>query len=199
MSRKVDHEERKREIAVKAIRLFSKVGYDNVSLIMIAAATGVSRTVLYRYFCDKREILDAAIFQVTDEIAARCRKVIQQPGTVVEKLSRVCDVVIDLMFANKEFLIAVFDFVVGQVRSGADMNGRIAKFTSGTRRALKYLVARGIKSGELNSVLKLNRTTDALYAEFESAAMRIVLGTENTPDAAKLRFADVIRAISAWK
>ena len=48
MAKKVDHEQRKREIAEKAIRLFSQVGYDNVSLIMIAAAAGISRTVLYR-------------------------------------------------------------------------------------------------------------------------------------------------------
>ena len=48
MAKKVDHEQRKWEIAEKAIRLFSQVGYDNVSLIMIAAAAGVSRTVLYR-------------------------------------------------------------------------------------------------------------------------------------------------------
>ena len=41
MAKKVDHEQRKREIAEKAIRLFSQVGYDNVSLIMIAAAAGV--------------------------------------------------------------------------------------------------------------------------------------------------------------
>ena len=50
MANNVYHEQRKLEIAEKAIRLFSQVGYDYVSLIMIAGAAGISRTVLYRHF-----------------------------------------------------------------------------------------------------------------------------------------------------
>ena len=47
------------------MKLFSQVGYDNVTLIMIASSAGVARTVLYRYFRSKREVLDAAILATT--------------------------------------------------------------------------------------------------------------------------------------
>ena len=50
MSARIDHEARRLEIAYKAMKLFSQVGYDNVTLIMIASSAGVARTVLYRYF-----------------------------------------------------------------------------------------------------------------------------------------------------
>jgi len=199
MARKVDHEQRKREIAERAVRLFSKVGYDNVSLIMIAAATGISRTVLYRYFCDKREILDAAILTVTGKIEQNCTAIIAGRGTVTEKLEGVCHTVAEVMFENKEFLVAVFDFVVGMVRSGADMTSSIRDFTTGTRSALRRLIEYGIRRGELPDVLQVHRTADAIYAEFESCALRIVIGTEKDATAAKQRFSDVIRAISAWK
>ena len=169
MARKVDHEQRKKEIAAKALRLFSQVGYDNVSLIMIAAAAGVSRTVLYRYFCSKREVLDASIQQA------------------------------DEMFAHREFVIAVFDFVVGMVRTGADMSAGIAEYTYGTRNAIKLLVSHGKKAGEFPEILLEDRTSDAIYAEFESCAMRIVLNTERNAEAAKVRFSDIIHAISNWK
>ena len=199
MAKKVDHEQRKREIAEKAIRLFSQVGYDNVSLIMIAAAAGVSRTVLYRYFCSKREVMDAAIVMVTDGIEKRCTKIMASRAKNTEKLEGICHTVVDVMFKNKEFLVAVFDFVVGMARSGADMDSNIRRFTSGTRNAIKRLVEHAIEKHEVPEILVVDRISDALYAQFESCAMRIVIGTESDSKAAKVRFSDIIRAISIWK
>jgi len=199
MARKVDHKQRKREIAEKAIRLFSQVGYDNVSLIMIAAATGISRTVLYRYFCSKREVMDAAIVAVTDGIERRCTKIMAQRAKNTEKLEGICHTVVDVMFKNKEFLVAVFDFVVGMARSGVDMDSNIRRFTAGTRNALKLLIEHAVEKHEIPDGLHVERISDALYAQFESCAMRIVIGTESDSKAAKIRFSDVIRAISIWK
>ena len=199
MAKKVDHEQRKREIAEKAIRLFSQVGYDNVSLIMIAAAAGISRTVLYRYFCSKREVMDAAIVMVTEGIETRCTKIMASRVKNTEKLEGICHTVVDVMFKNKEFLVAVFDFVVGMARSGAEMGPNIARFTSGTRTALKRLIEHAIGNGELPEILVVERISDAIYAQFESCAMRIVIGTESDSKAAKVRFSDIIRAISIWK
>jgi len=199
MARKVDHEQRKREIAEKAIRLFSQVGYDNVSLIMIAAATGISRTVLYRYFCSKREVMDAAIVAVTDGIEKRCTKLMTLRAKNTEKLEGLGHAVIDVMFKNKEFLVAVFDFVVGMARSGVDMSSNISRFTSGTRTALVRLIEHALQKHEISDGMYVERIADALYAQFESCAMRIVIGTESDSKAAKVRFSDVIRAITIWK
>ena len=199
MSKKVDHEQRKREIAEKAIRLFSQGGYDNVSLIMIAAAAGISRTVLYRYFCSKREVMDAAIVMVTDGIERRCTQIMASRAKNAEKLEGICHTVVEVMFENKEFLVAVFDFVVGMARSGVDMDSRIRHFTAGTRNALRRLIEYAIEKHEVPDILVVDRIADAIYAQFESCAMRIVIGTEHDAKAAKVRFSDIIRAISIWK
>lgn len=199
MAKKVDHEQRKREIAEKAVRLFSQVGYDNVSLIMIAAAAGISRTVLYRYFCSKREVMDAAIVMVTEGIEKRCTKIMASRAKNMEKLEGICHTVVDVMFKNKEFLVAVFDFVVGMARTGAEMGPNIARFTVGTRTALKRLIELAIEKGELPEILVVDRISDAIYAQFESCAMRIVIGTESDSKAAKVRFSDIVRALSIWK
>ena len=95
MARKVDHEERRREIAEKAMRLFSQVGYENVSLIMIAASAGVSRTVLYRYFCSKREVMDAAILTVTSAIERECVEIIANREPAISRLEKVCHAVVE--------------------------------------------------------------------------------------------------------
>ena len=197
--KRIDHDQRKREIAKKAIRLFSQVGYDNVSLIMIAAAAGVSRTILYRYFCSKREVLDAAIVSVTDLIDKRCTKIMSSRARNTEKLEGVCHVVVDVMFANKDFLVAVFDFVVGMARTGVSMDSCISQFTIGTRTALRRLIEYAIDRGEIPRKLNVDRIADAFYCQFEACAMRIVIGTESTSKEAKVRFSDIIRAISIWK
>jgi AcrR family transcriptional regulator len=199
MSRKIDHEQRKQEIARKALRLFSQVGYENVSLIMIAADTGISRTVLYRYFCSKREILDAAILTALAEVEAESHAILLTRGTAMEKIERICHAVIDQMFAKREFVVAVFDYVLGMVRIGADMNQKIRDYTNGTRQVLQRLVERAIRRGELPEGLIVDRISDAIYSEFESCAMRIVLNTERDSSAAKVRFSDILHAISLWK
>jgi len=199
MAKKIDHEQRKREIAEKAIRLFSQVGYDNVSLIMIAASTGISRTVIYRYFCSKREVLDAAILSVTGLIETRCTKIMASRLSNVQKLEGICHTVVDVMFKNKEFLVAVFDFVVGMARSGVDMDNSIRQFTMGTRTALLRLIRHAIDRGEVPKFAVVDQIADALYAQFEACAMRIVIGTEHDAKLAKVRFTDIIRALSVSK
>lgn len=197
--RRINHDDRKKEIAEKAIRLFSQVGYDNVSLIMIAAAAGISRTVLYRYFCSKREVLDAAIVFVTDSIEAKCTKIMSSRAKNTEKIEAVCHTVVDVMFKNKDFLVAVFDFVVGMARSGVAMDSSIRRFTTGTRTALRRLIEYAIDRGEIPEKLVVERIADAIYSQFEACAMRIVIGTESTAKDAKVRFSDIVRAISIWK
>lgn len=199
MARKIDHEKRKREIAETAIRLFSQVGFDNVSLIMIAASVGVSRTALYRYFCSKREVMDAAITHVTDQIAAAASRILLGRSSVPEKLEQVCHNVVEVMFANKAFVIAIFDFVLAQVRTGGNMTDAMALFTGGTRESIRRLVEHGKRTGVFSPELLPERAVDVLYSGFESAAMRIVLGTERDAAAAKRRFTDIIRAITVWR
>jgi len=181
-------------IADAAIRMFSQVGYENVSLIMIAAASGVSRTALYQYFRSKRQVMDAAILSITDSIAEKCTAILVERTAAADRLERVCHVVVDVMFANKSFLVAVFDFVIGMVRAQESMTGAIAKFTSGTRSAIRRLLASGVARGEFPAGLDIDNTVDVIYAEFESSAMRIVLGTERSATAARARFTSIIRA-----
>ena len=102
MSARIDHESRRLEIAYKAMKLFSQVGYDNVTLIMIASSAGVARTVLYRYFRSKREVLDAAILATTRQIMQECSREIAKRGKAADRLSMVCFHVADVLFDKKE-------------------------------------------------------------------------------------------------
>ena len=193
--KKVDHEKRKQDIANTAVRMFSQVGYENVSLIMISAATGVSRTALYQYFRDKREVMDAAILSVTDLIARDCTRILSERRSANERLEKVCHSVAEVMFSHKDFLVAVFDFTIGMVRSSDEVGPELKKFTAGTRRVVLHLIEQGQRLGEYDGSIDAATTADIIYSEFESCAMRIVLGTEKTARKACERFSCLVRTL----
>lgn len=197
MSARVDHETRKLEIASRAMKLFSQVGYDNVTLIMIASAAGVARTVLYRYFRSKREVFDAAILATTRQIMGDCRKEMAKRGKAADRLGMVCYRVVDVLFEKKDFLAAIFDFVLAMVRAGEDMRGRITEFTGGLRKAFHELVTEGAMKGEFAPEIDPDRTAESFFCVLESCVLRIVLGTETSSAPIKVRFADMIKSISA--
>lgn len=196
MSARIDHESRRLEIAFKAMKLFSQVGYDNVSLLMIASSAGVARTVLYRYFRSKREVLDAAILAATRQIMKECKKELASRGRVADRLAMVCYHVADVLFEKKEFLAAIFDFVLSMVRSGEDMGARIQRFTGGIKTVFIQLVTEGMMKGEFEQGLNPENAAEGFYSLLESCVLRIVLGTEASSAHIKVRIADMIRAIS---
>ncbi len=197
MSARIDHESRRLEIAFKAMKLFSQVGYDNVSLIMIASSAGVARTVIYRYFHSKREVLDAAILAATRQLMAECRKQISSRGKVADRLSMVCYHVSDVLFEKKEFLSAIFDFVLSMVRAGEEMGVRIQRFTGGIKTVFEQLITEGVMKGEFSSTVDPERAAEGFYSLLESCVLRIVLGVESNSAHIKVRVADMVRAISA--
>jgi AcrR family transcriptional regulator len=197
MPARVDHENRRLEIASKAMKLFSQVGYDNVSLLMVASAAGVARTVLYRYFRSKREVFDAAILAATRRIMGDCRKVMASRGSVSDRLSMVCFRVTDMLFEERDFLAAIFDFVMSMVRKGEDMRGRITQFTFGIKDAFRAMVTEGVMKGEFSAQADPERVTEGLFCILESSVLRIVLGTESSSANIKVHFADMVKALSA--
>jgi len=197
MSARIDHESRRLEIAFKAMKLFSQVGYDNVTLIMIASSAGVARTVLYRYFRSKREVLDAAILAATRQIMRDCKKEVAKKGCAADRLCMVCYHVADMLFEKKEFLAAIFDFVLSMVRAGEDMGARIHRFTGGIKAVFAQLITEGTVKGEFSPDVDPERTAEGFYSLLESCVLRIVLGTESSSANIKVRITDMVRAISA--
>ncbi len=178
------------------MKLFSQVGYDNVTLIMIASSAGVARTVLYRYFRSKREVLDAAILAATRQIMKDCKAEIAKRGKAADRLAMVCFHVADVLFEKKEFMSAIFDFVLSMVRAGEDMSSRITRFTGGIKAVFAKLVTEGVMKGEFLPEVDPERTAEGLYAILESCVLRIVLGTESNSANVKVRVSDMIRSIS---
>ena len=78
----VEHDKRRHEILEKSIELFSREGYEDVTFQKIADACGITRTTLYIYFKNKREIFLWSIKQFTSELEKALLVIIKNKGLI---------------------------------------------------------------------------------------------------------------------
>ena len=192
MAKRIDHAARRQFIVERSMGLFAQMGYAKVSFLTISESTGVARTALYRYFKTKREIFDEAIHGCTHAIKEASAAIARQPLPVPERLNRVADTVIDTLFERKQFLLAIYAFVIDMVRRGEDMRARIARFTGGLRELFLRLLEEGARRARVDPRL----TSEVLFALLESVVLRILLGVELDAEKSKLRFSAMVKSIA---
>jgi AcrR family transcriptional regulator len=69
--RRLDVEERRAQLLELGRELFTKYGYDELSMARIARHAGISKALLYHYFPTKHRFFEAALEQAAAEVAAR--------------------------------------------------------------------------------------------------------------------------------
>ena len=190
-------EARRRLVAARALGLFARLGFDKVSFRDISKATGVPRTAIYRYFRTKRDIFDAAIGGVLAELRKTINATLAERRPATARLSRVCSLVVDGLFENRDFLGAIFNFVFAMVMTGEDMSGRVDGFTGGLKRAFRRLLSEGLSDGSVRGNVDPEINAELLFALMESVAFNILLNLEKDSRNAKSRFKAAITAISA--
>ena len=169
----IDHRARKQEIIASAIRLFANLGYRDVSFRELSESCGVARTVLYRYFRNKRQIFDGAVSLVLGRIVQKHAEIVHAKLPAAVRLRQICTVVTAMLFDNRDFLCVVIDYVMAMRRANHDMARRIMQFTIGLRRIIHTLLTLGVRYGEFREDLNTDVMTDILYAQFESAVLRL--------------------------
>ena len=188
-------EERRRIVASRTLRLFARMGFSKVSFQDISKATGVPRTALYRCYRTKREIFDDAIGRALSELRTIINAVLAEQAPAAERLGKVCGIVVDHLFDQRDFLSAIFNFVSSMVTAGEDMSARIEGFTGGLRRAFRKLLVAGVEDGSFRSTVDPEASAEMLFALMEAAAFNILLNLEKDPRRARRRFREAIAAI----
>ncbi|MGN0832221.1 MAG: TetR/AcrR family transcriptional regulator [Kiritimatiellia bacterium] len=176
MSRKtVNHKARKREIRAVGLGLFARHGFDDVNFGMIAEAAGISRTLLYTYFRDKRQIFNEAIDEATAVVGTRYREIARSRLSADAKLRQICIAVFALLFDNRDFLCVIVDFLATVRRGGKIPVDNVMRHTVGLRRILHSFVVEAVRRGEYDPSLNAHRATALLYSQFEAVVLRLTL------------------------
>ncbi len=183
MSIVVEHDKRRREILERALDVFMDEGFEDATFQKIADRCGITRTTLYIYFKNKREIFNWSIKQLMAEVES---DLVSVKGDVAlgtaDKLVKVLETILDRLEENRRLLVVVLNYLMHLAKSGTDPDYRVRKRTIRLRHILATIVIDGIRAGELPPV-NVRLADDLLYGLIESAIFRlVVLGRPSVAD-----------------
>ena len=148
MKATVDHRARKQVIIANAIQLFARQGYNDVTFQDLADSSGIARTILYRYFKNKRQVFDAAIFLALDRVVQKHAEIMRAKLPASVRLRQICTALVG-----------------------------------------------GIHYGEFRADVNPDVYTDLLYAQFESAVLRLTVSGDATMTDVVNRIDEILRGL----
>jgi AcrR family transcriptional regulator len=175
MSIVVEHEKRRREILEKALDVFMDEGFEDATFQKIADRCGITRTTLYIYFKNKREIFNYSIKHLLLEVENdlyRVRK--NKELNSIDKLIQVMSLTIDRLEENRRLLSVVLNYLLYLSKSDSNPDYRVRRRTIRMRHILASMVIEGIRAGELTPI-NVRTVDDLLYGLLESAIFRLVV------------------------
>ena len=170
----IDHEARKRIIIAKSVQLFAEQGYDGVTYQKIADSCSIARTTLYKYFRNKPDIFNAAVWEVSYLVIDRFNEAFSSKTSALTRLERVITAVFQLLFEQRIILTVILDYVLASQRAGQNLSRTIHRHTISLRRIIHSLITEGIRTGELRK-LNAGLASDLIYSQLESAILRLTV------------------------
>jgi AcrR family transcriptional regulator len=175
MSIVIEHEKRRREILKKALDVFMDEGFEDVTFQKIAGRCGITRTTLYIYFKNKKEIFNYSIKQLLQEVENEITEVRKNRGfSHAEKLIRVMTVIFEKLEENRQLLTVVLNYLFYISKSDYDPDYRVRRRTMRMRHILASMIIEGIRDGEFVKV-NVKDAVEVLYGFLESAVFRLVV------------------------
>ena len=175
----VEHDKRKHEILQKALDVFIEEGFEDVTFQKIADRCGITRTTLYIYFKNKREIFLWSIKQLTARLEAELVSIVKDKSVSAETALRsMLEKIIDECQENQKLFSVLLPYLLQLQKSGIDSGERVRRRVIRLRHLLSLLVIQGIKNGEFNNI-NVKDTNELLYSFIESAIFRLVILNQN--------------------
>lgn len=183
----VEHEKRKHEILSKSLDLFIDEGYEDVTFQKIADRCGITRTTLYIYFKNKREIFIWSIKELTATLEVKLREIIaDEKLSSVDCLDRVLDVILDECEGNKKLFKILLVYLIQIQKTGENAGKRISRRVIRLKHLLNVILIRGQEAGEIKKA-PIKTIIDMIYSLLESAVFRLaVAGDENVDESRSL-------------
>jgi len=175
MALTVEHEKRRKKILERALTVFVEDGFEDATFQKIADKSGITRTILYLYFKNKREIFNYSIKQMLLNVEDKIN-VIRSNNSLgsVEKITKVLLAIFKLLEQNRQLLFVVLDYLLHLSKSDNNPEERVRRRTVKLRHILSSMVIEGIKSGELKKA-NIKTTSNYLYSFVESAIYQLVV------------------------
>jgi len=181
----VEHDKRRREILEKSLEVFVKEGYEDVTFQKIADRCGITRTTLYFYFKNKRDIFLAALKQLLSEMEIEIKElVVNDKIPAEETLRKVMMVIVDYCEQNINMFSVLLVYLIQLKKAGVDTDERVRRRVLRLRHLMSTVIIRGIKNQEF-AVTDVHQINELLYGIVEAAIFRVAI--LNQTDISKIR------------
>jgi AcrR family transcriptional regulator len=193
----VEHEKRRYEILEKALDVFVEEGYEDATFQKIADRCGITRTTLYLYFKNKREIFVWSIKQLTEGLEADLRgKIGKENLSHPECLELVMHTIIDRCTENRKLFNIILTYLLQAQKTGKDPDARVKRRTIRLRHILSQILIAGKTAGAFRSDLNVKDANELFYCMIESAIYRIAILDRPKAEDAKAAISLAIRGIT---
>ncbi len=192
----VEHEKRRFEILERALDIFVEEGYEDATFQKIADRCGITRTALYLYFKNKREIFVWSIKQLTTRLESDLREMMAMDAlTYGQRLERVLYTIIDRCVDNRRLFNVVLTYLLQVQKTGKDPDSRVRRRTIRLKHLLSQLLIAGKDSGEFCK-FNVKDANELFYSLIESAIFKIAILDRSTSDEIKSAISLAVKGIS---
>lgn len=163
---------KRRAIIDAASKVFVKKGYALASVSEIASIAGVSDGLIYRYFDDKRALLDVVLSEYFQKIVAKLESAAASDESFPEKVHHLISQHLRSFLEDLDFC----RFFVRDVRSASGYHGSpIQKLNRTYTRIFIKVLEEGVAAGEMKADLDTRLVRDLVFGAVEHVAWRQAL------------------------
>jgi len=175
MALAVEHEKRRKKILERALDVFMDDGFENATFQKIADKSGITRTILYLYFKNKREIFNFSIKQFLANAEEKLNEIRSNDKmNSIEKITKILSAVFKLLDHNRKLLSVVLDYLLHTTKDDFNPDERVRRRTLKLRRIISSVLIEGVKAGEIKNV-NIKEANDYLYSYVESAIFQLAV------------------------
>ncbi len=175
MATVVEHDKRKYEILQKAMDVFVREGYEDVTFQKIADRCGITRTTLYIYFKNKKEIFLYSIKQLTDSLEGDLVAIAKDEKlSTAEALKQMLYTVIDDCRKNEKLLKVLLPYLLSLQKTGENASEKVRRRILRLRHLMALLIIKGIKNKEFKYT-NVKDANEMLFGLVEATIFRMVV------------------------
>lgn len=160
-------------ILAAATRVFSEKGYSSASITDIAQAANISDGLIYKYFENKRDLLERVLTVFYETTIADLESKVAKGKNFDERLYILVSEHLSVFVAD----IDLCRLFISEVRTASDYRGSaIQQLNRRYTSVLLNIVDQGIADGEIQSDLDPRLIRDMLFGAIEHSSWRHVRG-----------------------
>ncbi len=172
----VEHDKRRHDILERSLDVFATEGYEDTTFQKIADSCGVTRTTLYIYFDNKKDIFIGSLKPILIAMEMDLNAIIDDESlSAHDALYKMAMCIIDYCEQNLKLFNVLHAYLLGLKKSKENPREKIARRIIRMRHMLSTVIIRGIKSGEFKKDLNVHSVVELIYILVESSIFRIAV------------------------